>query len=121
MRTTCCSPITTSATVACSSRCGLDIAITGAVDEPLAQLFAEELGAVVQVRVADLPTVREHAREAQIAINAIGAPVAGERIRIRCGELIVLDESRRDLHRAWSATTHAMQRLRDNPQAADEE
>ena len=27
----------------------------------------------------------------------------------------LLDESRVDLHRAWSATTHAMQRLRDNP------
>jgi len=33
----------------------------------------------------------------------------------------VLDESRIDLHRAWSATTHAMQRLRDNPVVADEE
>ena len=33
----------------------------------------------------------------------------------------MLDESRIDLHRAWSATTHAMQRLRDNPVVADEE
>jgi phosphoribosylformylglycinamidine synthase len=33
----------------------------------------------------------------------------------------VLDESRIDLHRAWSATTHALQRLRDNPVAADDE
>ena len=31
------------------------------------------------------------------------------------------DESRVDLHRAWSATTHALQRLRDNPEAADQE
>ena len=31
----------------------------------------------------------------------------------------LLDESRVDLHRAWSSTTHAMQRLRDNPDAAD--
>ena len=29
--------------------------------------------------------------------------------------------SRVDLHRAWSATTHALQRLRDNPDAADQE
>jgi phosphoribosylformylglycinamidine synthase len=33
----------------------------------------------------------------------------------------VVDESRIDLHRAWSATTHAMQRLRDNPHDADQE
>ncbi len=32
-----------------------------------------------------------------------------------------LDESRIDLHRAWSATTHALQRLRDNPDDADQE
>jgi phosphoribosylformylglycinamidine synthase len=34
---------------------------------------------------------------------------------------LVIDESRVDLHRAWSATTHELQRLRDNPQAADQE
>jgi phosphoribosylformylglycinamidine synthase len=34
---------------------------------------------------------------------------------------MLLDEARTDLHRAWSATTHAMQKLRDNPEAADQE
>jgi phosphoribosylformylglycinamidine synthase len=33
----------------------------------------------------------------------------------------LLESSRVALHRRWSATTHAMQRLRDNPQAADAE
>ena len=33
------------------------------------------------------------------------------------GDRVLLDESRVDLHRAWSSTTHAMQRLRDNPEA----
>jgi phosphoribosylformylglycinamidine synthase len=42
-------------------------------------------------------------------------------VRIAVGGRAVLDESRIDLHRAWSATTHEMQRRRDNPQAADEE
>jgi phosphoribosylformylglycinamidine synthase len=45
----------------------------------------------------------------------------GDRIVFRCGDSQLLDESRIDLHRAWSSTTHAMQRLRDNPQAADDE
>ncbi len=34
---------------------------------------------------------------------------------------LLLDEARVDLHRAWSATTHALQRLRDDPDAATEE
>jgi hypothetical protein len=34
---------------------------------------------------------------------------------------MLLDASRVDLHQAWSATTHAMQALRDNPVAADQE
>jgi phosphoribosylformylglycinamidine synthase len=37
---------------------------------------------------------------------------------VRHGE-VLLDESRIDLHRAWSSTTHALQRLRYNPEAAD--
>jgi phosphoribosylformylglycinamidine synthase len=34
---------------------------------------------------------------------------------------VLLDEARVDLHRAWSRTTHALQRLRDHPEAADQE
>ncbi len=106
--------------MAFASRTGLDIALPPGVD-PLAQLFAEELGAVVQVREADVNGVIAQLETAGLVAQPIGAPDAGERVRIRCGDTLVLDERRADLHRAWSATTHALQRLRDNPQAADEE
>jgi phosphoribosylformylglycinamidine synthase len=76
---------------------------------------------VVQVAAADAPAVLARAGSAGIAARIIGKPVAGGRIAIRHGAATVLDESRIDLHRAWSATTHAMQRLRDNPLAADQE
>jgi phosphoribosylformylglycinamidine synthase len=42
-------------------------------------------------------------------------------VRLHRGQALLFDEARVDLHLAWSATTHAMQRLRDNPVAADEE
>ncbi|MGE5087660.1 MAG: phosphoribosylformylglycinamidine synthase, partial [Candidatus Levyibacteriota bacterium] len=121
------------AEMAFASRCGLDVGLDGGPGggpdagaggggaDALASLFAEELGAVVQVAAADAATVLERARGAGIAATVIGKPVAGERIAIRHGGVPVLDESRVDLHRAWSATTHAMQRLRDNPLAADQE
>jgi phosphoribosylformylglycinamidine synthase len=119
----------TLAEMAFASRCGLAIDLAGQPDaapgdatpSALAALFAEELGAIVQVRDADLGRVLEAARDAGIAAQAIGKPVRGDRVILRHAGTVVLDEARRDLHRAWSATTHAMQRARDNPDAADEE
>ena len=108
----------TLAEMAFASRCGLDIAIDG---DALATLFAEELGAVVQVGVANVEPMLEAARVADVAATPIGRALAGDRVRIAVGSRTVLDEARIDLHRAWSATTHAMQRLRDNPDAADQE
>jgi phosphoribosylformylglycinamidine synthase len=52
---------------------------------------------------------------------AIGAPTTGDRVRITREGAVLLDESRVDLHRAWSRTTHALQRLRDQAEAADQE
>ncbi len=106
--------------MAFASRCGFDVFLDSTQDV-LAALFAEELGAVVQVRDQDVDALVAAARDAGIAATAIGAPERGKRVRIRWGNRVVLDESRADLHRAWSATTHAMQRLRDNPDAADQE
>ena len=106
--------------MAFASRCGLELALP-AHDDPLAMLFAEELGAVVQVPAADVTRVIMDAQAAGLDACDIGRPSGGTRIRIGVGSAIVLDESRIDLHRAWSSTTHAMQRLRDNPDSADEE
>jgi phosphoribosylformylglycinamidine synthase len=111
----------TLAEMAFASRCGLAISLSGTAGDALAALFAEELGAVVQVRDGDVDIVCSQAREAGIAATVIATPIRGNRVTVRCGATMVLDESRSDLHRAWSATTHAMQRMRDNPRAADEE
>jgi phosphoribosylformylglycinamidine synthase len=109
------------AEMAFASRCGLDVALDVRAADALAALFAEEAGAVVQVSAAHADAVLAAARTAGVAATRIGVPVRGGRIRIRAGGEAVLDEARADLHRAWSATTHAMQRLRDNPDAADQE
>jgi phosphoribosylformylglycinamidine synthase len=111
----------TLAELAFASRCGLEISIPGGTDGALATLFAEELGAVVQVRAGDGGRVRALLDAAGLAVHAIGRPTADGRVRIVADGVAVLDEARVDLHRAWSATTHAMQRLRDNPDAATEE
>ena len=111
----------TLAEMAFASRCGLEIDLASSITDTLGALFAEELGAIVQVDLVHVDDVIQTARDAGIEAIRIGRPVAGSRVRIRCGDAVVLDESRTDLHLAWSATTHAMQRMRDNPQAADQE
>ncbi|HEY5863549.1 MAG TPA: phosphoribosylformylglycinamidine synthase, partial [Casimicrobiaceae bacterium] len=112
--------LVTLAEMAFASHCGLEVALPGNGDV-LATLFAEELGAVVQVPAGAVTSILADAQWSGLAACEIGRPTAGTRIRIAVGDAVVLDESRTDLHRAWSSTTHAMQRMRDNPDAADEE
>jgi phosphoribosylformylglycinamidine synthase len=107
--------------MAFASRCGLDVVFDALEGPPLATLFAEELGAVLQIPGGALDAVVAQAHAAGLAAHPIGTPRHGYRICIECRGETLLDESRVDLHRAWSATTHAMQKLRDNPDVADQE
>jgi phosphoribosylformylglycinamidine synthase len=106
--------------MAFASRCGLDIRFNEEAD-PSAELFAEELGAVVQVARSRADALIAAAAARGIQTRIVGEPTRSGRIRVTRNGTVVLDEARIDLHRAWSATTHAMQRLRDNPAAADSE
>jgi phosphoribosylformylglycinamidine synthase len=89
----------------------------------LGVLFSEELGAVLQVRRADREAVMQCLREEGLSREAhvIGHPNAEGRLRFVVNGKPALDESRVDLHRAWSEVTHHIQRLRDNPACADQE
>ncbi|MEO8214604.1 MAG: phosphoribosylformylglycinamidine synthase, partial [Myxococcales bacterium] len=88
-----------------------------------AVLFAEELGAVIQVRAGDVARVVAHFAHNGLdgCLHRIGRPATGDRIVVRNGEQVLLDEGRGYLRGVWSETTHAMQRLRDDPACADEE
>jgi len=111
----------TLAEMAFASRCGLAIALDELPGVPIAPLFNEELGAVLQVHAADRHDVVAAFEAAGLRCVAIGEPMPGDRVRVSRETVVLLDESRVDLHRAWSRTTHALQRLRDHPEAADQE
>lgn len=106
---------------------GLDIdlaPVPGAASALLAALFNEELGAVVQVRSDDATRVTQvlarHGLGA--AAHLVGRPIdGGDRVLIRRGSEVLLDEARASLRGVWSETTHALQTLRDDPTCADEE
>jgi phosphoribosylformylglycinamidine synthase len=87
----------------------------------LAGLFAEELGAVIQVREADAAAgIAAFARHG-VSARIVARPEPGDRIAIVRGGLAVYGRSRVDLHRAWSETTWQLQSLRDNPACAQQE
>ena len=112
--------IVTLAEMAFAAHTGLNIELD---DEHIAcALFNEELGAVIQVRHQDTDEVLSLLREANLGgcCHVIGTLNNDDRIVIRNHGEVVLDESRIDLQRAWSETSYQMQKLRDNPDCADE-
>jgi phosphoribosylformylglycinamidine synthase len=108
----------------CGVSLGLDaIASKHGDDSPLASIFAEELGAVLQIRAADRARVKDVFRAAGLGdcTHLIGRLDTHDEIRIARDGRSVFAEKRVDLQRAWSETTYRMQSLRDNPACAQEE
>ncbi|MDN5849266.1 MAG: phosphoribosylformylglycinamidine synthase, partial [Nitrococcus sp.] len=113
----------TLAEMAFAARTGLEINLTDLDSEPLAALFSEELGAVVQVRSAQREQVLRTLHEAGLGrhCHVLGGLREDERLVFSHAGVAVLDARRGELQRVWSETTWRMQTLRDNPQCAREE
>ncbi len=92
-------------------------------EDVLATLFAEELGAVLQIRRADIERVAEAMDAAGLgdACRVIGAPNQESCLYITRGAAQVYWEGGTALLRAWSETSYQIQRLRDNPDCAQQE
>ena len=86
-------------------------------------LFNEELGAVLQIRTADLDpvsqTLRQHGFKA--CTTRIGTLNRDHRFRIKRGGKILLDEDLCALRAIWSDVTRRIATLRDNPACAESE
>ncbi len=110
--------------MAFAGNCGLQITLDGWAEDRLAALFNEEIGVVVQVRADDLKRVHAVLADAGLAdcVHAIAVPLADEaQVRLRWRDDNVFSWSLSELRAAWHETSHAMQRLRDNPACADQE
>jgi len=109
------------------SHTGLDIVLddwsNGRQGDTLRMLFAEELGAVVQIAVdkrvefADLLARHELIECAQ----RIARPTTSAAIRVFDNDQCLTEWRWEDLFDAWWSVTHAIQTTRDNPACADEE
>lgn len=86
-------------------------------------LFNEELGAVIQIRQQDRDYIDAAFEAAGLtdAVSRIGSPDFDNEFISFFGYGYFLEQNRADLQRAWQETSHAIQRLRDNPACADSE
>jgi len=104
--------------MAFAGRTGLEIELkSGGLDE----LFAEELGAVVQVAAKDVDAVVNELRAVGLSSQTIGRLVAGNEIVFRSGDEVTYHNTRTALHKMWSETSFHIASLRDNPACVAEE
>lgn len=114
--------------MAFAGRIGVNVDLTSLVtnqadanEASIRVLFNEELGAVIQIAKQDVAAVEALFKEADLALHTVATIGSDEKIVIRNQAGIVLEQTRADLQRAWQETSHAIQRLRDNPACADSE
>lgn len=109
--------------MAFASHLGLELNLDAWGGEAAAALFNEELGAIVQVanedRAAFADLVNRH--DLTQCAQRIGRPVAAPVVRVLDGREPVAEWTWVELFDAWWSVTHAMQKLRDDPDCADEE
>ena len=91
--------------------------------EVFSSLFAEELGAVIQIRADDLDdvslTLREHGFKA--CTTRVGTLNRTHTFRITRGGKTLFEENLFNLRAIWSDVTRRIAQLRDNPAAAESE
>lgn len=122
---------TTLAEMMFAGRCGLEITldeISNGIEggNMVKALFNEELGAVFQVRKkdeADFVGYFASCGPPKGLIKKIGrVPAASKQeLSFNYHHRVVYRASRQSLQQRWASTSHALQRLRDNPECADAE
>lgn len=111
--------------MAFAGRSGLDININGKQDV-FTELFNEELGAVFQIRKSEYSSfvnIFETNGVTSEYISIVGTPVFDliQDIQVKFNNEVVINEPRSKLQEQWTLTSYHMQKLRDNPQSADQE
>jgi phosphoribosylformylglycinamidine synthase len=109
----------TLAEMAFAGHVGLEIDLPGA--SPLAALFSEELGAVIQVRTDDTCSTLNHLRSAGLNAQLIGHTNTANDLTFRHESNLVYSNTRTTLHKIWSETSFHIASLRDNPESAQQE
>ncbi|KAH8107650.1 CobB/CobQ-like glutamine amidotransferase domain-containing protein [Cristinia sonorae] len=117
---------TTIVEMAFAGRTGVEVDLTPlATQDPVAALFNEELGVVLQVRSSDLDTLKAVFSTTGFPssdINIVGEVTpSSDSVVIKHNSEVVFQSTRAELQHAWAETSYQMQRIRDEPTCADQE
>ena len=106
-----------------AGHCGVDVDISALSPSAHQALFNEELGAVVQVSKNHAEALISEFEKAGLnnRIHPLGTATKSEKIIFRHAGSVIAEFDRTHLHQLWSKTSYHVQRLRDNPDCADQE
>ncbi len=108
--------------MAFASHCGIEARLDDVDSDSFAALFAEEAGAIIQIREEDVPLAqRVFASYGLLNVPVLGTTRADDRMLFTNGSQAVLENTRTEYQRIWSETSLHMQRTRDNPDCAQQE
>ena len=114
---------TTVAEMAFAGKTGVSVNLDGLAGNDIAVLFNEELGGVIQVLESDLDAVNAVLAEFDLTelTHDIGTLSSTDMIEFNRDGVAVLADSRVSMRTTWAKTTFEMQKLRDNPECAEQE
>jgi phosphoribosylformylglycinamidine synthase len=112
--------VTTLLEMAFAGNCGIEVELPDASD-PLATLFAEELGLVLEIGDNDLHSAVEIFARHGVPCIEIGRTSTDQRIAIRVGDTEVVNDDMRRLRDIWEATSFELDRLQADPASVAEE
>ncbi|KAJ3813134.1 CobB/CobQ-like glutamine amidotransferase domain-containing protein [Lentinula aff. lateritia] len=120
---------TTLAEMSFAGRVGVEVSLNALNDssDPIAALFNEELGAVVQVRQSHLPKLTSVFLESGFpatsiySLGHVNSAATDQSFKIVHNSECIFSSTRQELQQMWSETSFKMQELRDNPVTAREE
>lgn len=114
---------TTLVEMAFAGRCGLDIDLSCLGEDSRAALFNEEVGVVLQISEQQWPSVEAELKKSGLDVcsHILGRVNSEEAIQFRCRGQLLLDQSRAELQSVWANVSYQIQKLRDNPDCADQE
>lgn len=102
-----------------AGHCGFDLTIAES-ESPLAFLFNEEVGVVLQVAANELGVLQGRLAAAGLASVDLGQPRFDQKVCIRHNGGMILNWSRAEAAAQWSWVSYQLQKLRDNPECAEE-
>ncbi len=103
-----------------AGRVGIDLNL-GATVNPIAFLFNEEIGAVLQVSNIMLGEAKQQIASAGLSCELLGETNGTQGLTIRQSDEILFQAGRASLQSRWSEVSFHIQKMRDHPDCATEE